>query len=624
VKRRTLILALLLAACSGRPGVKLDGGTDLRIYDVRTTDLPPFTFPEAGDVRAADSQKATSDRCVGAIPLTFSAGVASHSGSTAGASNEFGKAIRCGESVAMEGPQRYHKLTLTSGKTYRVKLEPKFDARFYVFTECGSNIINVDCTSGGATGVFSGAIASGGSATLLFAPPATGGYRLAVDSLSSAQAGAYTLTVTEIPPPANRTCTKAQTLTLSGGKASVNGSTVGAANEFSTLVKCGTGLDFDGPQVYYSVALSQGSWYKLSLAPTFDGSLYLFDTRANCQHTNINADCGGKTGTVLPVVTTGSTRATAFYPATAGTYVVAVDSLGSKQAGDFSLSLESFTPPAGMTCAGATSLTLTSGKVSVQGSTASLFNDLGAHVSCGSASPLLGPQAYYTVSLQKTTYRLALKPGFSARLALGSSCSSLPGDCASGGLSGALLAVNKGTTGSLLFTPPAAGSHVVAVDSTSTEARGSYQLWIQEYVKPTNGVCSKPDALSTASSPAVELGDTGPLKNDLSGVSCGHKNGPFNGPQAYYAITLAGGKTYSVQLTPEATFDPALYAFPAATSCSATAVDAACKGSVSDTLGAGLKESLTLKPSSTTQMVLVVDSWSPSEVGSYSLTISWP
>jgi hypothetical protein len=78
-----------------------------------------------------------------------------------------------------------------------------------------------------------------------------------------------------------------------------------------------------------------------------------------------------------------------------------------------------------------------------------------------------------------------------------------------------------------------------------------------------------------------------------------------------------------VSLTPEPTFDPSLYAFPAPTGCTAQAVNAACQGSASDNLGAGLGESITLTPSVDSVYILVVDSWSASEVGKFTLGISW-
>ncbi len=610
----------LLSACDETPGFN-DWGINL--FDARLDDLrPPFSFPEAGDQRGPDMSVPTSDRCAGALTLTLTAGKATVSGTTAKASNEYGNAIRCGEQSALAGPQRYYKVPMTKGRTYRVELTPQFAAMFYLFTDCSKNIINTDCTSGGATGFYSGAAAAGATTSATFTAPATGSFRLAVDSAGATASGAFSLTVTELTAPTHGTCLAPKALTLVAGKVSFKGTTLGSKNENSKLVGCGLGVDFDGPQVYYSATLQAGTWYRFTLAPEFPASLYVFNKAGTCKAANIDADCGGISGTVLPLVSKGTTGATAFRPLSTGTYIVAVDALDPKSWGDFGLTIESFTPPGNMTCSKATALTLAGGKASVKGTTATLLNDLGAHVTCG-GPPLVAPQAYYTVTLDQKAYQLALEAPFAAVVAVGSSCLTMAADCGSSGLSGTFLKVVPKVTGTTLFTPLKAGTYTIAVDGTTQGAKGAFELWIQEYVKPTNGACAQPKALALIGSPVVELGSTGPLKNDLAGVACGTTLGPWTGPQAYYKVSLKSGRTYTVTLSPETSFDPALYAFEASTSCATAAVNTACKGQSSDKIGGGLQETLTLALSKDTEMVLVVDSWSPSEVGKFSLNISW-
>ena len=613
-------LLVLLTACDETPGFK-DWGTndpDAALDDLR----PPFKWPEAGDTSSPDVSVPSTDRCIGATALTFSGGKASASGTTATASNEYGNAIRCGETAALSGPQRYYKIPMTKGTTYRLELSPQFTAAFYLFTDCSKNIINTDCTSGGATGLFSGAAAAGSTTTATFTAPATGSFRLAVDS-TGATGGTFKLTVTQLSTPTHGTCLSAKSLTLVSGKVSLKGTTLGSKNENSKQIGCGLGVDFDGPQVYYSVSLQSATWYRFSLSPDFPASLYVFNSAGTCKAANIEADCGGISGTVLPLVSKGTTGATAFRPLSSGTYLVAVDALDPKAWGDFGLAIESFTPPGNMTCSKATALTLVGGKASVTGTTAGLLNDLGAHVTCGTGPPLVAPQAYYTVALEQKSYQLALKAPFAAVAAVGSSCLTMAADCGSSGLSGTFLKVVPKVTGTMLFTPLKAGTYTVAVDGTTQGAKGAFELWIQEYKKPTNGSCAKPTALVLGGSPTVELGSTGPLKNDLASVSCGTTLGPWTGPQAYYQVSLKKGRTYTVTLSPETSFDPALYAFEASTSCTNAAVNTACKGQASDKIGGGLQETITLAPANDTTVVLVVDSWSPSEVGTYSLSISW-
>ena len=64
-----------------------------------------------------------------------------------------------------------------------------------------------------------------------------------------------------------------------------------------------------------------------------------------------------------------------------------------------------------------------------------------------------------------------------------------------------------------------------------------------------------------------------------------------------------------------------LYAFTATTDCTTAAVDKACASLFSDQVKAGAVESLTLNPTQPTDYIVVVDSWSPSEVGRYTLRI---
>ena len=128
--------------------------------------------------------------------------------------------------------------------------------------------------------------------------------------------------------------------------------------------------------------------------------------------------------------------------------------------------------------------------------------------------------------------------------------------------------------------------------------------------------------LQVGSGPLVIAGDTGPLANDLVGIDCGAGAGEWPGPQAYHRLSLLAGNTYTVELEPEATFDAALYAFEASTPCDSKAVNSACVGLASDNLGGGVVETLTLAPSADGEYVVVVDSWSPSDVGTFTLRVS--
>ncbi len=123
---------------------------------------------------------------------------------------------------------------------------------------------------------------------------------------------------------------------------------------------------------------------------------------------------------------------------------------------------------------------------------------------------------------------------------------------------------------------------------------------------------------------ATEKSDTSKVKNEFgTTVACGGTN-PYDGPQLYYKLTLTAGKLYRLTLTPDKTFDPALYAFPVSSGCTGQGINAGCKGLVSDVIGKGASglETMTLKPTTTADWIVVVDSYAATEKGPFTLEIS--
>ena len=141
---------------------------------------------------------------------------------------------------------------------------------------------------------------------------------------------------------------------------------------------------------------------------------------------------------------------------------------------------------------------------------------------------------------------------------------------------------------------------------------------------PANDTCAKAKALTFSAGKISEAGDTSKSANEFgTAITCGGFS-PYDGPQLYYKVKLTAGKLYSVQVTPGATFDPALYALPASSGCTSSGVSAGCKGQVTDVIGKGSSgvETLTLKPSLTEEWLLVVDAYTASEKGKFTLTVS--
>jgi tellurite resistance-related uncharacterized protein len=612
----------LISACSESPGQRVDGG--IRLDAARDAAIDRQTFERLPDLLlASDQRPAAADRCGGGGFLVPVGGKLTVQGTTSSGSNQYGSAIRCGGDKAFTAPQRYYAIELDEDATYRFSLAPGFPAVLYLMSACSEDIINADCSSSGATGALLGPVAAQGSGSLIFRPPATGTYELAVDGVDPADSGAFSLTVEVFTAPAEARCSTPKLLTLQGGVVKTSGTTFAAKNDFADVINCGLGLGFDGPQVYHAVDLVDGETYRLTLEPQFEASLIVFGEGAGCQPDDINQDCSTLLGSVMPSVPAQGKRSTLFTARQNGRYLIAVDAAQPTQAGSFALTIEQVTIADNRVCDEAQAVALTAGTAVIQGDTAGSENDLGAHLFCGGPR-LVGPQRYYSLQLEAKPYQLSLSAAFDATLVVGAACNTLPIDCASAGLSGATLSVGAQKKGVVSFTPASPGSYLLAVDSDDGGASGAFRLELRESSPPQNGVCASPQALTLTSGVASTSGDTGLAKNDLVSISCGSPQGPFAGPQTYYSVQLPPNSTAQVDLSPEPLFDAALYAFEASAGCSSAAVGAACTGLVSDAVGVGIAESINLdNPTGAAKtFVIAVDSWSPSEVGSYLLEVT--
>ncbi|MCA9670600.1 MAG: lamin tail domain-containing protein [Myxococcales bacterium] len=133
---------------------------------------------------------------------------------------------------------------------------------------------------------------------------------------------------------------------------------------------------------------------------------------------------------------------------------------------------------------------------------------------------------------------------------------------------------------------------------------------------PAGDVCSSPSTLTLTGSSVTVNGSTT--------CAADHLDFPFNGcggvlvdgssgNDVFYDISLSPG-TYEIKLS--ASWDPALYVI---SSCSTSA--SACIAA-SDDITPGNLERVTLKVTSTQSYRIGVDSWDPTEFGSYTLTIT--
>ncbi len=608
---------------------------------VATPDMPvakpdmPVVTPDM-PVATPDMPVVTNNAlCAGAQKVAWVGGKISVKGSTKGAANEYGTGINCGNySTVFPANQRYYKVSLTAGKSYRFSFKPKYYyARMYLFQGCGISAINAGCGSGGKTGDVSASVNSGYTGTILFAPSTSGDWIVAVDGTNPKYSGDFTVEVDEYNKPLNVTCATAQKLTFVDSQASASGNTVGAKNEFGSSIDCGnTSYKYVGQQVYYKVSLTAGTTYNVRLKPAFYASMYIFRS-SKCTAAGINGDCAsnGKFGDYEYYVTTYG-KTIAFSPAASGDYTIAVDSRYASYAGSFDLTVTRMTPTTNSTCAKATKLNPTGPKVVIHGSTKGLKNEYGTGVKCGQSSAYAfdGPQQYFQINLAAgSAYEVTLEPAFYyARFYLfGAKCgaNAIDQDCASLGAAGDWASATSSTPGKLLYIPKSSGPHHIAVDSTGPSYSGMYKLTIEQVPVPTNGACAKAQAVAlTSGQTTTLLGNTAMFANEFgSQIFCNNYSTVYVGKQAYYKFSLVAGQSYTFSLKPK--FKNArFYIFDG--SCKPADINLDCgsggkTGAVSANSYYYNTVSVTFKPTKTGTYHLAVDSTTQTAAGPFVLTV---
>ena len=574
--------------------------------------------------------------CKNAKTINFTGAKLSFSDTTAGKSNEYGTSINCGNySTVMAGNQAYYKVNLVGGQTYMFNLTSQFYyAHLYIFTGCGASKVNSDCGSGGKSGAVSNYVYKGGTGTLMFKAPFSGTFYLGVDGRYPQYSGPFTLTMQKYTSTGNSTCAKAQQLTLTNKTVSVSGTTSAASNEFGTGINCNAYTTYPGKQVYYKLNMVSGHTYKINLKPSFYyAAMYVFRS-GKCSTSGINSDCGsgGKTGAVNYSISTTTGATIEFKPTTSGSYTIAVDSRSSSYAGSFVLKIDDYTPPTNSTCKGAKLISLSGGKGSVKGNTSGIPNEFGTQIRCGMSSyyALDGSQLYYRAILTKgKQYKISLAANFYyAYFYVATSCtaSGINKDCASQGKTGLISGAISNTTGTMLFTPPSSGSYQIAVDSINTSASysGEFTLSVEEYILPTNGKCSKPQALKLVSGKATVNGSTTGMTNEFGNqIRCGYNSYyAMDGPQAYYWLNLTAGQPYKISLTPK--FSASLYVF--GNTCTAGTINSNCgsggkTGIVDIQVNPNATESIFYTPTTGGIHRFAVDSRAPTYHGAFTLAV---
>ncbi|MCA9672338.1 MAG: hypothetical protein KC503_42380 [Myxococcales bacterium] len=422
-------------------------------------------------------------------------------------------------------------------------------------------------------------------------------------------------------PVDNQRCTTPRQLALgSTGQLEIKDDTAGQANQFGTDISCGSSSTFDGAQRYYLVALAAGKTYRVTLEPdaSFDAALYAFAASTGCSAQAIDAACEGY---VSDAQGAGKIETITISPIIAQDWVIVADSYTASEAGPFRLRIEEIAPPSNGTCSAPAALALVGGSVKVNGDTTLAANQFGQDVSCGTPYDFDGAQVYYKVALQGGKHYEVRVTSNTFDTALYAFEATTPCSAAAINLrcAGAVSDETNGKPDVITLSPKTDGDYIIVVDSDWDDGAGTFALSVDELKLPGNITCAAPSPLALAQGSGQVKADTSKSRDEFAGaIDCGATLG-LDGPQLYYRVALAAGKTYRVDLTPNG-FDAALYAFPAATSCQSAALNAACAAHFSDKAGSKA-ESVMITPAQNGDYIVVVDSYSASAAGAFTLDI---
>ena len=445
-----------------------------------------------------------------------------------------------------------------------------------------------------------------------------------MDSFSPTAKGPFKLDITEFTPKAESMCKGAVAVTVAAAKAKVKGDTSkDSVDDAGATLTCGKSATMGGPQTYYKVSMATGSAYTITVSPKFDALVYVFPAAYCGVPANIELACSGKlkSGAVLGPVSAGSTSSLTFKPKSGEDYVIAVDSATAGQSGGFDLEIELVTPK-NNTCSTPEVVGFTGGVATATGDNTFGSNAVTIPSTGCTKSALKGSDLFYSLSLTANQpYLITLYPSatLDGAVYISSTCSATGSSCLSGAD-----AASAGMPEKILFTPKVTGTYLIGVGSRyapgATFSQGSFILGVQAHTKPTNTACSKATTLAWSGTTATSPGNTAGATDEFGVITCGGQV-TFTGAQLYYKVLLTGGKKYLAKVTPAAAFDPAIYAFPATTSCSAVAINSACKGRAVDNLYGGQSESLVLAPTSSGTWTIAVDSAAKTSYGPFTLTV---
>ena len=480
----------------------------------------------------------TGDTCGRALPLAFAdGGVARATNDTTAYADNF-TASGCS---ADGGRDVYYAFSLAGPTPQNVTAEVTPDGGWPVAVA----IVRADCT----TSVSCSAMLQSGSvstATTLGA----GSYYAVVDAAMASAAGAFDLTVTQIPQPVfGETCRTPEP--LGNSWSTVNGTTLGYLDD-EHVGACGD----SGPDRVYSITLTTPQALTIDLTSgspaDYKPVVTLYDGQAaGC----LPSDLLGCT-----VDSTSAPHRLVTGVLGAGTYYLVVDG-ESGTSGPFTLDVRG-SPGEG--CGLLPDLLPQQPVTYISGTTSGRTGEMTA--TCGGS----GPDVAYAFSgaMVGSTFRAALSMGDSHSIVYLRAPGVL---CPVMGMEVACENSQRNIPANLNVAIGLTGQYTLWVDSETSAQAGPYDLTVAWNGAPLPGdSCSTPIALGVLARPTTMslLGSTVGATSDVATSSCGSVSGPDIG----YVFTTTAPGVLSVRVVPNETARPAVYLRPA----DCTGTDIAC------------------------------------------------
>jgi hypothetical protein len=423
-----------------------------------------------------------NDNCLGAEMLDTSTGQATVTADTTNASDSGHGA--CGGSNTV--PDVVYQLHLDAVTNVDVLLTPapSLDTVLYVRKVCDSTdpADSVGCIDRGA----------GVAEHLSFESLPAGDYFIWVDGYYPTSTGASTLDVslsTPPPPPDNDQCgSGVAALGFTGDVASATGTTLGAANDVSS-VSCGS---VSGGDVVYSFEITGTDNRSVNVTVTPDTSSSTFQPAIYVR----SSDCAtGNEVLCGKASSAGSVASVSSYSLPPGTYYVFVDGVSASKGG-FGLSVQlgaAITLPED--CTSAMPLAFVNGTVTVTGDTSTATDN--GNGSCGNSS---AKDLVYSFTIDPAQAPMNVKatldsPGWDAVIYLRNACPATSD----------LGCMDSPEEISAVLP---AGTYYIWIDGYSASSAGPFSLTVSQAAPIDGDTCSNAVPLTFTGSQATVSGDT--------------------------------------------------------------------------------------------------------------------